>query len=159
MGEDLAMLLAAVRGDVAYDVLLFLHLASLLVAFSPVAAHPLTSARVKRAQGEAGLVELSKAMHANGRAVYFPALIATGVFGILMALVDGDFVELSDGWVMGGLGVWIAICGVVSGMILPAERALAAGDLAAEKRVAVGGQIATLLVVVILWLMIFKPGA
>ena len=44
-------------------------------------------------------------------------------------------------------------------MILPAERKLAAGDLEAEKKVAMGGQIATVLTLVMLYLMIWKPGA
>ena len=38
-------------------------------------------------------------------------------------------------WVSLAFLVWIAICGVVSGLMLPGERKLAAGDLEAEKKV------------------------
>jgi hypothetical protein len=44
-------------------------------------------------------------------------------------------------------------------VILPAERKVAAGDLAAEKRIAAAGGIATLLVIVQVALMVIKPGA
>ena len=59
---------------------------------------------------------------------------------------------------------WPSSCGwpssaVVIGVLLPAERKLAAGDLDAEKKVAMGGQIVTVLTLVMLYLMIWKPGA
>jgi hypothetical protein len=61
-------------------------------------------------------------------------------------------------WVSLALLVWLAICGVVSGVILPSERKLAGGDLAAEAKVAMGGQIVTVLLLAMLYLMIWKPG-
>jgi hypothetical protein len=61
-------------------------------------------------------------------------------------------------WVSLALLVWIAMCGLVSGMLLPAERKLAAGDLAQAKKIELGGQIVTVLFLVMLYLMIWKPG-
>jgi type II secretory pathway component PulM len=43
--------------------------------------------------------------------------------------------------------------------LLPAEKRMAAGDLTQEKKVAMGGQLATVLLLVMLYLMIWKPGA
>jgi hypothetical protein len=43
-------------------------------------------------------------------------------------------------------------------VILPGERRQAAGDAAAAKRVELGGTLATLLFLVLLYLMIWKPG-
>ena len=151
------MVLGAFRGDVLYDLLLALHIAAASVAFSPAAAHPLTTARVKNAQGVPGVVELSKAFYANTRVVYVPALMALGVVGILLVLVSDEAWEFSDAWIIGSLVTWMAIAGVVTGMTMPGERALAAGDETAEKGIAMGGQLATLGVVVIPWLMVFKP--
>ena len=51
------------------------------------------------------------------------------------------------------------MCGIVSGMILPAQRALAAGDRAAQRKLDLGDQLAVLLLVVMLYLMVFKPGS
>ena len=43
--------------------------------------------------------------------------------------------------------------------MLPGERKMAEGDLSAEKKVEVGGQVITVLTLVMLYLMIWKPGA
>ena len=61
-------------------------------------------------------------------------------------------------WIWLGIVIWVVLCGLVSGVILPAERKVAAGDLSAQKRVQTAGGIATLLLVVQVALMVFKPG-
>jgi hypothetical protein len=43
-------------------------------------------------------------------------------------------------------------------MLIPAERRYARGDQAAERQVATGGQILTVLFLLMLFLMIWKPG-
>jgi hypothetical protein len=48
--------------------------------------------------------------------------------------------------------------GVVHGMLLPAERSVAAGDETAAKKVDTGGLILAVLLVGMLYLMVFKPG-
>jgi uncharacterized membrane protein len=147
---------AALR-DGAYNVVLALHIIAVVVAFAPAVAHPLTIARVKR-RGADGVPGAADVMVQNARAVYFPALVAIAPLGIVMVLLSDDAWQFDQAWIIASLLVWVAICGVVSAMIMPAERALAAGDAAAEKRVALGGQAATILFVVMLWLMIWKPG-
>jgi len=54
--------------------------------------------------------------------------------------------------------VWIAMNGVVHGVIVPAERKVGAGDVEAMKRLDLGGGLVTLLFAVMLYLMIWKPG-
>lgn len=152
------MVLAAVR-DGVYNAVLALHIIALIVAFAPAVTHPLTAARTKRDQGAEALPPLSRAMAANGRAVYLPALIVTGLLGFVLVLLSEDVWAFTDAWVMAAIALWVVITGVVSGMIMPAERALGAGDLAAERKVALGGQLATIAAIVMLWLMVFKPGA
>jgi hypothetical protein len=67
--------------------------------------------------------------------------------------------QFEQTWIWLGILIWVVLCGLVSGVILPAERKVAAGDLAAEKRIASAGGIATILVVVQVALMVMKPGA
>jgi hypothetical protein len=50
------------------------------------------------------------------------------------------------------------LCGIVTAVILPSERKVAAGDVAALAKVKAAGGIATLLVIVQIGLMVFKPG-
>jgi hypothetical protein len=70
-----------------------------------------------------------------------------------------DVVAFDQAWVSLAFLVWLAICGIVSGVLLPAERRVAAGDESAQAIVERGGQIVTLLLVVMLYLMIWRPGA
>lgn len=151
------MVLALVDSGL-YKLLLLGHIISFLIAFAPAVINPILGAQVQQ-DGEGVLLAVAGHLAGNGRRIHFPALIALGGFGIALVLESDPAWGFDQTWVGIALVVWIAICGVVSGIILPNERKLAAGDLAAEKKVAVGGQITTLLLLVMLYLMIWKPGA
>jgi len=147
-----------------YKVMLLLHLAAVVAAFAPMVVNPFLAARAK---ADGTLPQVSKHMAANGRQIHFPALILVGLFGLGMVFSskpdgsDENLFGFDQAWVSLSLLVWIAMCGIVSGMLLPAERQLAAGDgdpAALEKKVAVGGQVMTVLFLVMLYLMIWKPG-
>jgi len=156
------MVLAALR-DNAYNVVLLLHIISVIVAFAPAVANPLTEARLKADGGESSLVSYYKAAGANGRKVYFPALIVAGVFGgalIGMSKTGGELVwKFEQTWIWLSILNWIVLCGIVSAVILPNEKKVAGGDVSAASKVAAGGGLATLLVIGQLYLMVFKPGA
>jgi uncharacterized membrane protein len=135
------------------------HMISFLVAFAPAVINPILAAKVKGDGDEGSLIRLSGHMASNGRQIHFPALLALGGFGIAMVLTSDPVWSFGDTWVSLAFLVWLAIAGLVLGLLLPAERRLAAGDLAAEKQVAMGGQVTTVLLLVMLYLMIWKPGA
>ena len=67
-------------GSTGYDVMLFLHIASALVAFAPAFAHPLIE-RQTRSLDAASRGAVLGFLAQNGRRVYAPALILTGLFG------------------------------------------------------------------------------
>ena len=153
------MILAA-YGDSLYKVLFLGHMLSFVVAFAPAVINPIlvgedegataTSARSRRLAGH---------MASNGRQIHFPALIALGGFGIAMVLTSDPAFGLRPDLGVAGLP---RLAGDHRGGLrrgAPGERKLAAGDLAAEKKVAMGGQIVTVLTLVMLYLMIWKPGA
>lgn len=152
------MVFAAVT-DGVYKLLYLGHMVSFLVAFAPAVIHPILTAQTKGDDDLSALGRLSGHMAGNGRRIHFPALVALGAFGLAMVLTSEEVSDFGQAWVSLALLVWLAICGVVSGLLLPAERKLAAGDASAERLVERGGQIATLLLLVMLYLMIWKPGA
>lgn len=152
------MVLAAYL-DTGYKVVFLLHILSVIVAFAPAFTSPILVAKTKKAEGEGALPRLAGYLHANARTIHFPALILVGLFGLGMVGMSDDAFSFSDTWVILALVVWIALCGVVSAVITPGEKKLAGGDLSAEKNVALGGQIASVMLLVMLYLMIFKPGA
>lgn len=157
------MLLAAALPDSIYRIMFLLHIVAVVAAFAPMVVNPVLAARSK-ADGDEALSRVSRYMALNGRQIHLPALILVGLFGLGMVFsstpdgADDALFGFDQAWVSLALLVWIAICGVVSGVLLPAERKLADGDLAQEKKVAVGGQVVTVLFLVMLYLMIWKPG-
>jgi uncharacterized membrane protein len=152
------MILATYQ-DGLYKLFFLCHMVSFVIAFAPAVVNPVLVAQVKGDGDMGSLGRLAGHLAKNGRTIHFPALLALGGFGIAMVLASDPVWGFDQTWVSLAFLVWIAICGVITGVVLPGERQLAAGDAAAEKKVALGGQIATVLTLVMLYLMIWKPGA
>jgi uncharacterized membrane protein len=151
------MILAA-YGDTLFKVLFVGHMLAFVVAFAPAVINPILIAKLKSQGDFATLPKVSGIMSSNGRQIHFPALVALGGFGIAMVLTSDPAFGFDQAWVSLAFLVWLAITGLVSAVMLPGERKMAEGDMSAEKRVEVGGQIITLLTLVMLYLMIWKPG-
>jgi uncharacterized membrane protein len=152
------MILAA-YGDGLYKLFFLGHMASFLVAFAPAVIHPILGAQTKADGDPTALARLSGHMAGNGRRIHLPALVALGAFGLAMVFTSDEVIGFDQTWVSLAFLVWIGICGVVTGLVLPAERKLAAGDGTAEATVQRAGQLVTLLLLVMLYLMIWRPGA
>jgi uncharacterized membrane protein len=150
------MILAA-YGDGLYKLFFLGHMLSFVVAFAPAVINPILAAQVKD-DGEQTLLHVARHMADNGRKVHFPALIALGGFGLAMVFSSDKAWGFDQTWVSLAVIVWVVLCGLITGVLLPSERKLAAGDLEAEKKVALVGQIVTVLALVMLYLMIWKPG-
>lgn len=151
------MILAAVRDD-AYNVVLFVHLLSFLVAFAPAVINPLLAKYLRREAGDTTVATWA------GFAAFYTSKVALGALGLLlltgigMIFMSDEVWEFSQIWISLAFVVWIAIAGVVVAMILKGERQLAKGDMSAEGLVTKGGAIGTVLLAVMLYLMVFKPG-
>lgn len=155
------MILGALN-DSLYHLLFLLHILCVIVAFAPASVNPFIEATVRKAEGDEGVVRHYRHAVKGSRQVHFPALIVAGIFGGAMigaSKTNGEVVwKFEQTWVWGGILVWILLCGVVSGMIIPAEKQVAAGDASAAAKIARGGGIATVLLLIQLYLMVFKPG-
>jgi hypothetical protein len=66
--------------------------------------------------------------------------------------------KFSQVWIWLAVVIWLAMNGVLHAVLLPAERAVADGDQAAARRVDAAGGLLTLALVVMIYLMVFKPG-
>ena len=137
------MLLADIY-DTPYNIVLLIHILAMLVAFSPIFAGPFGGSR--------------HSMKVHGSALALGGLLGFGVSGMSKSGDDLVF-EVKDGWLMAAVVVWIAMNGVLHALILPGEKAVADGEAGAAKKVMLGGQVMTGLLVVALYLMVFKPGA
>jgi hypothetical protein len=139
--------LASALVSTTFEIFLVLHILTALVAFAPAVLAVLPGGR----DGAMAVIEQA------GRQVYAPALILTGLFGIVCILtsdVGGTNVfEFSDTWISLAFVVWIAMNGVLHAIVIPAERARD------EDRFTNGQAILTVLFIVMLYLMVLKPGA
>lgn len=149
-------MIAAYR-ETGYNVMLFLHILTALVAFAPAFVHPLLSNQTK-ALDATNRGQVLGMIAGNGRRIYAPALILTGLFGFAMQGMSDGVIEFSQTWFWLAIALWLGMNGVLHAMLLPAERAVAGGDDSAAKRVDAGGAILTVLLLVMLYLMVFQPG-
>lgn len=150
-------MLAAYR-ETGYNVVLFLHILTALVAFAPAFVHPLLANQTKALDGTAR-GKVLQMMSGNGRRIYAPALILTGLFGFAMQGMSDSVIEFGDTWFWLAILVWIAMNGVLHAVLLPAERAVADGDESASSKVDTAGIVLTVLLLVMLYLMVFTPGS
>jgi uncharacterized membrane protein len=151
------MLTLAQVGSGVYQLLLILHLVSVVVAFSPAIVHAVTGTRLLK-QDEGGGRSFFRVAAANERMVYLPALTVVGLLGFALVGMSDGAIKFGDPWVSASALLWLIIAGVVSAVIMPAERLLGEGDRSVESKVALGGAIVSVLFVIVVFLMVVKPG-
>jgi len=157
------MLLADI-GDTPYNIILFLHILTMFAAFAPMFVHPLID---RQTVGDPSVRQsIFAGIAARSMKIYGSMLIVGGLLGFGVAGMSGKsevtdelFISVSDSWVWPAVVIWLAMNGVLHGMIIPGEKAIAAGDDATGKKAEIGGMLITVMFLVTLYLMVFKPGA
>ena len=151
------MVLAA--GTTAYNIVELLHVLTVLVAVAPVFVHPLLRKQMRTADGT-GHQQLVVAMASNARRLYGPALIVAGLLGIALIEMSEDAISMTEGWVIAAIVIWVAMNGILHGMIRPALKAQGAGGPApgTDKRLEAGSALLSIGFTVQLVLMIWQPG-
>lgn len=150
------MTIAAI-GDTPYNIVLILHILTAMVAFAPAFAHPILGGQAKTLDQKPRLTMLGFLV-TNGRRIYAPALIVTGLLGFALSGMSSSVFKMSQTWLILSAIVWLAMNGVLHAVLLPAEKAMAEGDTTAEQKVKIGGISIAVMLVVMLYLMVFKPG-
>jgi predicted transporter len=126
-------------GSTGYNVLLVLHLLSVVAAFGPLLVVPM----IRRQAPEAAL-----------RATQYlvlPGVVLAWVFGMGLVGMSDDAWELTDPWILASLLVWLfmlAAAAVVWQSFRKADMARLAAPMTG---------VIHLLVIVQLYLMVFKP--
>jgi uncharacterized membrane protein len=151
-------MLVATIGSTAYNIMLLLHILAVVVAFAPSFVWPFVSVRLKK-QGQPVGSTIAALTAGSSMKIYGPALALAGVFGFGLSGMSEGVWELSEPWLSAAMLLWFISLGVVFGLMAPAEKRLAAGDQSVEKLLSMSGGILHLVLVVQLYLMIFKPGA
>lgn len=121
----------------AFDIVLLLHVAAVLVGLVTVVVSAVMAARVLAADGEAppssAVGYFAPGVNWAGRVLYAVPLLGLG----LLAMSNGAY-SISDRWVEWGLGLWVVAAVVAEGLLWPAEQRVRATlgeeDLGAAER-------------------------
>jgi uncharacterized membrane protein len=154
---------------VLYDVVLFVHVLAVLLAFGVTFAYPLLDAHVRRTN-RGDLVALHRFQVFLTSRLITPAMVVVLVAGIYLAT---DRWSLGDPWIAVTFAILIVLFGLAGAVLTPTERRLlelgqrdagsggeASPDYEREaRRYAMVGRLFGLLVVVAVFLMTVKPGA
>jgi uncharacterized membrane protein len=163
----------------AYRFVLLLHILAVIVGFGTVFLNPVYGLAVKRRQGAEGLAITEEVEHV-GRIAEF-IIYAVPIFGLALVGLSDKVVKFSDTWVWLSLLLYVVGIGLSHAILLPnikrmivLQRELVAGGpppagaagpppqvAELERRGMQNGQVALaldVLLIVIVFLMIFKPG-
>lgn len=167
----------ATVSDTPYDIVLVLHILCAIVGFGAVLLNGIYGQQVKARRGHEGLAifQANKLVSHIGR--YF--MYAVFVFGILMVLLSDDAWDFGQTWVWLAMLLFLTAVGISHGLLDPvlnrmeslmtkmADGPPPAGGPPPEaaemeqlgKKVGILGSVLTLFVVVIVILMVTKPGS
>lgn len=137
-------------GDFGFNIMQYIHVGGMVVAFS------FTFARAKGANpAESG---------AKLRKFFGPALAVAGLAGFGVAGMSGKdandelIYSMSQPWLSVAALLWFIGLGLVFALIAPAQDKVANGDQNATKIVAAGTGGLHLILAIALYLMVWKPG-
>ncbi len=168
------------RGEFGYDSMLLLHILGTIVGFGAVFLNGLYGAQAKQRPGPGGAAIGEANLAVSGVAEY--VIYTVPVTGMILVMMS-DAWSFSQTWVWLSIVVFVVALGISHGSQIPASKRMneLAKELAAAgpppegtapsgpppqviemealgKRLAGGGAVLNLLLVVLLVLMIWKPG-
>jgi len=152
-----------------YDIVLFVHVLAVVLAFGVVFTYPLLDAHMRKTS-PGDLVALHRMQVFLTRHLITPMMVVVLAAGLYLAL---DRWKLGDGWISATFAILIVLFGLVGAVFTPSEKRLAqlaardaqaGGARSAEyereaKKLAMFGALAGLLIIVAIFLMTVKPGA
>jgi hypothetical protein len=105
-----------------YDLVLLLHLSAVVVGFGSNVVFPLL------ARGEGLAIDaryaVRHAAYAAGKALTTGPIIATGILGLLLVLLEGDRWEFKQTWISLAFLLYFGVVGVLLFLVAPNARAM-----------------------------------
>ena len=167
-------------GSTGYKVVFVLHMLAVIVGFGTVVLNGIRGAEAKKRPGPGGLAIGESGFKVNSIAEYF--IYAVPVFGIGLVLMSDGTWGFGQTWVWLTLVLYVVGIGVSHAVLIPSEKRMnvlaaelvAAGPPAGapaggpppqvvemeglEKKLAAAGTFLNVLMVVVVILMVVKPG-
>ena len=147
------MVVLAALNSTGYKIVLLIHVLAVIVGFAPLWLTPvmirLTAAGDKAAADglEVSILRFS-----------LPGIGLAGILGFGLAGMSEKVFKMSQTWLSIAAVLWVVLLALLFFVARPAIKAFRDGDAAARGRIMMGTGISHLILVVTLYLMIFKPG-
>jgi len=136
-----------------YRIVLILHIVLIVVGFGGLFVAPMLG----RAEGASRSV--AGAMAAYVQKIAVPSIAVAGILGFAMIGMSDKEFKFSQSWVGIAMLLWIVELGVLWFGVAATEKKVAAGDESASSKLPMFTGISHLLLLVLVYLMVFKPGA
>jgi len=136
-----------------YKIVLLIHVLAVIIGFAPLWLTPvmvrLTAAGDKAAADglEVSILRFS-----------LPGIGLAGFLGFGLAGMSEKYYRMSQAWLSIAAVLWVVLLALLFTVARPAIKAFRDGDAAARGRIMMATGISHLILVVTLYLMIFKPG-
>lgn len=147
------MALFASIGSTPYQLMMLLHVLTAIVGFAPAWLTPTLMRLNASGNGEA-----AEALEASILRYSLPGIGLAAFFGFGLAGMSDKVFKMSQFWLSSAFVLWLVLMLVLAFVARPAAKALRAGDASARGRLMAATGITHLLLVVLLYIMIFKPG-
>jgi hypothetical protein len=168
-------------GSTAYKIDFMLHILSIIIGFGGVMLNGIYGAEAKKRKGPTGAA-IGEA-NLTVTKIAEKVIITVPIWGILLVILSDGVWEFSQLWVGVAIVLFIAVMGFATGVqlknqkrmtALASELAMAGGPPpgasaggpppqvaemeALEKKLGMGGAFLSVMVVVMIYLMVYKPG-
>ncbi|MEZ5311032.1 MAG: hypothetical protein R2735_10675 [Microthrixaceae bacterium] len=147
------MILAAI-GDTGYKVMLLLHLLAVVIGFAPAWLWP---ALVRLTENDSP--EAAENLEVSIVRFSLPGIAVAGLVGFGLAGMSDKVYKMAQPWLAIAFVLWVVLLGIYFFVARPAIRAFRDGDKTKKGLLGMATGISHLILVVMLFLMIFKPGA
>jgi uncharacterized membrane protein len=147
------MVVLAALNSTGYKIVLLIHVLAVIVGFAPLWLTPvmirLTAAGDKAAADglEVSILRFS-----------LPGIGLAGILGFGLAGMSEKVFKMSQAWLSIAAVLWVVLLALLFFVARPAIKAFRDGDAAARGRIMMVTGISHLILVVTLYLLIFKPG-
>lgn len=166
-------------GSTAYRLVFMLHILSIIIGFGGVMLNGIYGAEAKKRKGPTGAA-IGEA-NLTVTKIAEKVILTIPIWGILLVILSDGVWEFNQAWVGAAIVLFILVMGFATGVQLKNQKRMVAlaGELAAagpppagasgpppqvaemealEKKLGMGGAFLSLMVVVLIYLMVFKPG-
>ena len=155
------------RGDL-YNVVLVLHILASIIGFGGMFIAGFYGNEARSLPGREGLAVAQTTLKVTGQ-IPTVAVLAVPILGILLILMSEDTIKFSAMWVSLSFLLYFVLMGLATGLQVPTIRKMVAMRAGADgaqsmemqamgKKVAAVSAVVNVLWVLILILMVFKPG-